>query len=93
MLNLIKTIDLSIPVNNTDNNELEEQLGNLTVNSNNSDIYLQMFRFDLIDKDNNQIEAIFFKEFQKYLEIIKEGSIYRISGGQIKINDKRFSNI
>lgn len=54
----------------------------------------ELFSCDLIDRSDCQIQATFFNEgARKYFEDIHEGKIYRMSGGQIKMANKRFTTI
>lgn len=53
-----------------------------------------LFNVDLIDRGDCQINATFFNEgARKYHQILEEGKVYKMSGGQIKMANKRYTTI
>lgn len=40
-----------------------------------------LFKIDLIDRGDSQIEATFFSDAQVWSDTIKEGQVYKMSGG------------
>lgn len=54
----------------------------------------ELFSCDLIDRSDCQIQATFFQDgARKYFDVLEEGRIYRMSNGQIKMANKRFTTI
>lgn len=54
-----------------------------------------LFSVDLLDSQGGEIRGTFFKETaDKFKDIIQEGSVYTISGGQLKmIQNKQYNNL
>lgn len=49
---------------------------------------------DLVDQNHTQIQATFFNEAAtKFDTVVEEGKVYAMSGGQVKIANKRFTTI
>jgi replication factor A1 len=54
----------------------------------------ELFNIDLIDMENTQIQGTFFKaQAKKWFPELTENKIYIVSGGSIKMANKRFTTI
>ena len=52
----------------------------------------QLFKLELLDEHGGEMSAAFFKEaVDKYYEQIHVGHVYLMSGGRVKLADKKFS--
>lgn len=52
-----------------------------------------LFKIDLVDRGDCQIEATFFGDAQAMSDKIEEGRVYTMSGGQVKMANKKFTTI
>lgn len=53
-----------------------------------------LFSVDLMDREDTQIQATMYKESaDKWFEILQEGKIYTMSGGIVKMANKRYTTI
>ena len=52
----------------------------------------KLFKIDLLDEGGGEISAAFFKEaVDKWYDSVAVGSVYFMSGGRVKLADKRYS--
>lgn len=53
-----------------------------------------LFNCDLIDRGDCQIQATFFQEgARRFHPMLEEGKVYKMSGGQVKMANKRYTTI
>ena len=53
-----------------------------------------LFSCDLLDEHGGEIRGTFFKETcEKWFQVLEQGKVYSFSGGQIKVADRKFSNL
>ena len=53
-----------------------------------------MFSIDLLDANNGEIRATLFKEAaDKWYPILEQGQVYTISGGRLKVADRKYSKL
>lgn len=53
-----------------------------------------LMNVDLMDEYGTMIQGTFFKEMAlKYNEILQEGKVYVMSGGTVKLQQKKFTSI
>jgi replication factor A1 len=53
-----------------------------------------LFSFNIIDKEGTEMQVTgFTKAVNKFAEMLKEGSVYEIRGGYLKINDRKFATV
>ena len=54
----------------------------------------KLFSFDLMDREDTQIQATMFKETaEKWYDFLQEGKIYLMTNGQVKMANKRYTTI
>lgn len=54
----------------------------------------KLFSIDLLDANNGEIRATLFKEAaDKWFPILEQGQVYTISGGRLKVADRKFSKL
>lgn len=54
----------------------------------------QLFSFNIVDVEGFEMQVTAFgNTCERVYPIIKEGSVYEIIGGYVKINDKKYSNV
>jgi replication factor A1 len=54
----------------------------------------ELFTIDLVDAEGTQIQGTFFnQQVQKFFPMIKENKVYAVSGGSLKISNKKFTSI
>jgi replication factor A1 len=53
-----------------------------------------LFSFNIIDKDGTEMQVTgFTKAVDKFANLLKEGSVYEIKGGFLKVNDMKFAMV
>lgn len=53
-----------------------------------------LFSFVILDEEGNEMQVTCFnKAVQKFYNVIHENKVFEISGGYVKINDKKFSSV
>jgi replication factor A1 len=53
-----------------------------------------LFSFNIVDRDGTEMQVTgFTKAVQKFANFLKEGAIYEVKGGYLKINDRKFANV
>lgn len=54
----------------------------------------KLFSIDLLDANNGEIRATLFKEAaDKWYPILEQGQVYTISGGRLKVTDRKYSKL
>jgi replication factor A1 len=53
-----------------------------------------LMNIDLMDSSGTQIQATAFnQQAEKFMDVILEGNVYEISGGNVKLANKKFTTI
>jgi replication factor A1 len=53
-----------------------------------------LFSVDLLDEEGGEIRGTFFKDMcERYFPILQEGKVYYVSGGRLKVANKRYTSL